>query len=358
MMKRFLTVLMALMLAVTSVPALADGVTDDVQPFGVVRTYSSQNIRVKMYAEADTQSDVVAEVYSGVFVRLLEEEGSFVKVQFGQDEVNGLTGYIPAANMDRTHEFVTVQTPVLTVRNTAGGTGITLRSAPVNNADNAYGVLPNGAQVLLLAVVPDQSWYYVQSGGITAFAARYGFSWYSGSTQENTQPQPDDDDDDDNTQHAFYGPSGNYVTGEWSYMTPDNVAVVNNPKQAERLHLREGPSYSSESLGRYYNGTRVEVLERTNAEWTKVRIGILEGYMRTEYLDFEYPFPISGMPIMEIYNPGPLANMKLRLEPDMNAGYDGVYKNGTKVLMIGFAPGWAHVIVDGKMGFMRTEFLK
>ena len=356
-MKRILALLLALIMALSSLPAMADGAEDDTAIWAVVRSYTAQPQRIRMYTDADMQSDVVAEVYSGVFVRLLEEEGSFVKVFFGLDEENGLTGYIPAANIDRTHGFVTAQTPVLTVRNTAGGTGITLRSAPVNHADNAYGVLPNGAQVLLLAVVPDQSWYYVQYGGITAFAARYGFSWYNGSASAETEQQPDADDED-KTEHAFYGPSGNYVTGDWSYMTPDNVAVVNNPKQAERLHLREGPSYSSQSLGRYYNGTRVEVLDKSNAEWTKVRIGILEGYMRTEYLDFEYPFPISGMPIMEIYNPGVLANMKLRLEPDMNAAYDGVYKNGTKVLMIGFAPGWAHVIVDGKMGFMRTEFLK
>ena len=100
-----------------------------------------------------------------------------------------------------------------------------------------------------------------------------------------------------------------------------------------------------------------EVLEKGD-EWTHVRIGELEGYMRTEYLDFKSPWPASGMPVMEIYNPGPLANMKLRLAPDMNAEYAGVYKNGTKVIMMGFTAEWAHVICDGKMGFMRTEFLK
>ncbi|MBE5776641.1 MAG: SH3 domain-containing protein [Clostridiales bacterium] len=353
MMKRILAWVMALALLITAVPALADGTADDAVVWGVVRNYTKQAVRVKMYSDADVNSDLVCEVYSGVFVRILEEKDSFVKVELGQAPAQVLTGYIPGANIDKTQGELTVQTPVLTVRNTAGGTGITLRSLPSNQESIAYGVVPNGSQVLLLAVVPDQSWYLVQSGGMVAYAARYGFSWYTENDQSNTAEQPDED----KQEHAFYGPSGNYVTGDWAYMTPDNVAVVNNPKQAERLHLRKEASYSAESLGRYYNGTRVEVLEK-GQDWTFVRIGILEGYMRTEYLDFEYPFPVSGMPVMEIYNPGVLANMKLRLEPNMEAAYDGVYKNGTKVLMIGFAPGWAHVIVDGKMGFMRTEFLK
>lgn len=353
MMKRILAWVMALALLITAMPALADGTADDAAVWGVVRNYTKQAVRVKMYSDADVNSDLVCEVYSGVFVRILEEKDSFAKVELGQAPAQVLTGYIPAANIDKTQGELTVQTPVLTVRNTAGGTGITLRSLPSNQESIAYGVVPNGSQVLLLAVVPDQSWYLVQSGGMVAYAARYGFSWYTENDQSNTTEQPDED----KQEHAFYGPSGNYVTGDWAYMTPDNVAVVNNPKQAERLHLRKEASYSAESLGRYYNGTRVEVLEK-GTDWTFVRIGILEGYMRTEYLDFEYPFPVSGMPVMEIYNPGVLANMKLRLEPNMEAAYDGVYKNGTKVLMIGFAPGWAHVIVDGKMGFMRTEFLK
>ena len=61
MMKRFLTMLLALVLAVSSVPALADGLQDDAPVWGVVRNYSNQAIRVKMYMDADDGSDLVAE---------------------------------------------------------------------------------------------------------------------------------------------------------------------------------------------------------------------------------------------------------------------------------------------------------
>ena len=38
-------------------------------------------------------------------------------------------------------------------------------------------------------------------------------------------------------------------------------AVVNNPNPADRLHLRVSPERGATSLGKFYNGTPVQVLE-------------------------------------------------------------------------------------------------
>lgn len=63
-----------------------------------------------------------------------------------------------------------------------------------------------------------------------------------------------------------------------------SYAVVVNPNERDRLHLRKEPNRSSESLGRFFNGTQVEVLEHVDG-WTKVRIdGDLVGYMMTDFL--------------------------------------------------------------------------
>lgn len=65
-------------------------------------------------------------------------------------------------------------------------------------------------------------------------------------------------------------------------------AVVDNPNPADRLHLRASPQKSAASLGKFYNGTPVQVLENLG-EWCHVRIGLdgnLEGYMMTRYLAF------------------------------------------------------------------------
>lgn len=66
-------------------------------------------------------------------------------------------------------------------------------------------------------------------------------------------------------------------TSDWA--TPNNA----NPQ--ERLHLRSQADKKSRSLGKYYNGTPIKVLER-GKEWTKVQIGSVTGYMMTKYLLF------------------------------------------------------------------------
>ena len=65
-------------------------------------------------------------------------------------------------------------------------------------------------------------------------------------------------------------------------------AVVNNPDSKDRLHLRTAPKKGADSLGKFYNGTPVQVIEELG-DWCHVRIGLdghLEGYMMTRYLAF------------------------------------------------------------------------
>lgn len=62
-------------------------------------------------------------------------------------------------------------------------------------------------------------------------------------------------------------------------------ATPNNPNPNDRLNLRASADKNSDSLGKFYNGTPVEVLERGD-EWTRVRICGITGYMMTRYLAF------------------------------------------------------------------------
>jgi len=65
-------------------------------------------------------------------------------------------------------------------------------------------------------------------------------------------------------------------------------AVVNNPDPADRLHLRVKPDSASQSLGKFFNHTPVQVLSQ-RGDWSQVRIGLdghLEGWMLTKYLTF------------------------------------------------------------------------
>lgn len=65
-------------------------------------------------------------------------------------------------------------------------------------------------------------------------------------------------------------------------------AVVNNPDPADRLHLRVSPQRDAASLGKFYNGTPVRVLEERE-DWVQVEIGLdgnLTGWMMKKYLAF------------------------------------------------------------------------
>ena len=50
-------------------------------------------------------------------------------------------------------------------------------------------------------------------------------------------------------------------------------AIVQNPNAADRLNLRAAPSRDAQSLGKYYNGVEVQILEDLNKGWVRVRIG-------------------------------------------------------------------------------------
>lgn len=81
-------------------------------------------------------------------------------------------------------------------------------------------------------------------------------------------------------------------------------AVVNNPNPEDRLHLRTKADKHAQSLGKYYNGTPVRVLEEKR-DWVRVNIFGVEGWMMKRYLAFgdqgrkvEAVFP-SRMPLEE-----------------------------------------------------------
>lgn len=79
------------------------------------------------------------------------------------------------------------------------------------------------------------------------------------------------------------------LTGAAPDLDQSGWAVVNNPDPADRLHLRTEPDKASRSLGKFYNGTPVQVLDKSGS-WTKVQIGFgptaRTGWMMTKYLAF------------------------------------------------------------------------
>ena len=70
------------------------------------------------------------------------------------------------------------------------------------------------------------------------------------------------------------------------------------------------------------------------------------------------PYPASAMPIMTINNPNSEQCVDLYAEQSQKSEFLGVYYNGTSVILMGFNATWAHVIVDGKVGFILAKYLE
>lgn len=133
-------------------------------------------------------------------------------------------------------------------------------------------------------------------------------------------------------------------------------AYVNNPNPRDRLNLRTQPRISSPSLGKYFNGVAVQVLAEYNDGWMHVQIGNLTGYMLSQYLT-KTNIPASAIPTMYVNNPNPKHRLNLRKTQSVKSTSLDKYANGTSVQVLGMSDSWSHVMVGGKTGFMKNEFL-
>lgn len=137
-------------------------------------------------------------------------------------------------------------------------------------------------------------------------------------------------------------------------------ALVDNPTPNGYLNLRKEPDKSSQSLGRYYNGVEVEVLEKGD-EWSHVRVGekapgSASGYMLNEYLDFNtknsdvQKHVYRGLTI----SAGP---QDLKARPSTKAAAVDKVEPGTMVDIMGVITNWYHVSIDGKVGYLNAQGL-
>lgn len=136
------------------------------------------------------------------------------------------------------------------------------------------------------------------------------------------------------------------------------VAVVNNPDPADRLNLRVAPDVNATSLGKYYSGVEVYVLEETSVDWVKVLVGGTSGYMQRIYLAFDGRSVRSAMPIMIVNNPNPADRLHLRVTASVSSPSLSRYYNGTQVEVLGVAGEWLHVRVGERVGYMLAKYLR
>lgn len=279
----------------------------------------------------------------------------WLKVRIGSIE-----GYMQAQYLIMGAQAGTVPSamPALTVRNSEG-TGLNLRLGQ-STASRLLRFYPNGSRVRAMGLSP--LWCHVETeDGYTGFMlARHlspRLSYHlpdSGAEPPapTAAPQPSAPAGGFD---GWNGPVGYHPVAGWPLGSGN--AAVSNPNPKDRLHLRSQPREGAPSLGKYYNDVQVDVDEVIPGGWSRVSVAGLDGYMRTEFLDFTGS-TVSAMPLMTVYNPGPARNLHLRSAKSTASRSVGLYPNGTQVIVMGFDDTWAHVIAGGRIGFMQHRFLR
>ncbi len=121
------------------------------------------------------------------------------------------------------------------------------------------------------------------------------------------------------------------------------TALVSTPQLADQLHLRAAPEDAADSLGAYYNGTSVTILDDKDPYWARVRIGVppgsAEGYMRKSFLTKGSDKGSSAMP--EYISTA--STWELMDQPSDTAS-SRTQGQGEAFLLMGLGSGWWHVI--------------
>ena len=135
-----------------------------------------------------------------------------------------------------------------------------------------------------------------------------------------------------------------------------NVPAVIDGENADRVHLRAGPSVQSKSLGLYFTGTELLCASDPTQEWTKVVVGSQEGYMKSEYLRL-------GDDRESVQSKQPLAAIRaknwvnLRSAPSKEAPVAGRLYPGDAVTLLGeTSEHWGYVQFGDQCGYVMSQF--
>ncbi|MBR3429320.1 MAG: SH3 domain-containing protein [Clostridia bacterium] len=164
--------------------------------------------------------------------------------------------------------------------------------------------------------------------------------------------------------YAVKAPDGltGYMLGNYLTISGDDIVEGKNAwvtsQNGLNVRLRSGPGTKYSPIASYAPGTKCTVLIK-GGDFTQIQIGSMTGFMMTKFLTGTDPGKGSGGPVLyDIYvtssNGG---GVNLRSSPSKGNNVIGFYEVGTKGGMITPGITWSLISIDGKEGYMMTQFL-
>ena len=163
--------------------------------------------------------------------------------------------------------------------------------------------------------------------------------------------------------YAVKAPDGltGYMLGSYLTVTGDDLVEGQDAwvtsENGLNVKLRGGPGTKYGAIASYPPGTKCTVLSKYGS-FTQIRIGSLTGYMMTKFLTGDDPGTGGGGILYDIYVVSPNGGgVNMRSGPSKGNNVIGFYDYGTKGSMIKAGTTWSLVRIDGREGYMMTQFL-
>lgn len=119
------------------------------------------------------------------------------------------------------------------------------------------------------------------------------------------------------------------------------------------LNVRSSDSTQASSLGKIGKGTRLQVLEVRVNGWTKVLYNGSEGYIKTEYLEFEES--AAGQNVIGTVTA--VENVRIRADSSTSSEHLGTLIKGEKLDLLAVEGEWCKVVFNGRTAYVMGKYV-
>lgn len=145
-------------------------------------------------------------------------------------------------------------------------------------------------------------------------------------------------------------------------MQSDFESILHEPtlvmaKVNEYANIRLEAAQDAEKVGVLYKDCGGDIVEQ-NGEWTKIKSGDVTGWIKNDYLYFgdEAAAIAKEVGVLTAYSK--TQTLRVRKDPDMEAGIIGLLSEGQAVEAIAEEGDWVRVSYEGTTGYVSSEYVR
>lgn len=138
-------------------------------------------------------------------------------------------------------------------------------------------------------------------------------------------------------------------TAAWQDMAAANVKTYAN--------VRADKTIESDRVGVLLPGHAAEIVKQ-EGEWSKIKSGNVEGYIRNDLLVFGEEARVHYMNVCGITATVDATGLRVRAEASIESQIKGVLEDGSKIQVTGETDDWYQVIYKGSEAYVSAQYLE